>query len=921
MRVQAREQNSYSEHLAPDHARQAKADLYGGTLKDLEALFLDPRQLDRARIESADAANEWRMLPASIHGIKARVTWVEVQEARSVREVIVGRRANRRYTFGEVDFGVMIEISPSTRVTALRERHRAEFSFWDASGSAPPTEERDLEIAGADGAVLLIEHPDTPEKKTFRLLFAAGQMRAMLSTPVGELSYNAETGVMKINRPDGRFADPRRVLQGVAQAILANLAEGPYAQEKIDVPSIFGLIPHLDALDGMGPADAKSSATDAADTAEHYRNDPFAREPVLTSPRAEWRSGWKTAAGSTRLGVTLYGSSHPEETLKQRTAKPIRGTAWRPAALGDAGRICHRVGRAEDRVYSSETHVVVRQGAIIIRAVAENNANDASGNVSPDHSRRLAVKLTKRVLASLNGENPRPAGQKNPAPARWGLKLNASAPGYEPAGTSRAFATPPAHLVVTGTVRSDRNEPLPGATVVLSELGDETVSDEAGRYSFALSFMDGVGRARLTEVDFALEAIPGALKASLQWDEPPIANGKRYRAVLRVTNEGEPHAGQKVSVGMVPAWGRGGRVAAFLEPSPEAGSLVRYVTTDEDGRVMLDGVPAPVVVPDRMPQEIAGGQLDRVFPLYGVIRVRDATGARCEATYPVRSPYPRIRHFGMPAVFSGDWTECRLEVEDPDSQRCRAHLQVRGVFRLPGGATLPDELLTSFDLPRLTFGYRPPDGLGDDIRNQKELWKELLKTNASYLLKLGLEHTGQSIVEEAALLQQAAPAAARSRDLGGTVSTGAELYTAGKDGINNYMAADGAAADLAEWGRARGPGSETTDVLNLGNHIIGLAGLTGETQNALIRHAPRGALLEETVAPLLKTRVNLPLEALKLTYENAKTFHAVFKDLAAVANGWEDALPARVRVTLTDPDGHRLTEMRTVIVRFHRKGD
>jgi hypothetical protein len=70
MRVQAREQNSYSEHLAPDHARQAKADLYGGTLKDLEALFPDPRQLDRARIESADAANEWRMLPASIHGIK-----------------------------------------------------------------------------------------------------------------------------------------------------------------------------------------------------------------------------------------------------------------------------------------------------------------------------------------------------------------------------------------------------------------------------------------------------------------------------------------------------------------------------------------------------------------------------------------------------------------------------------------------------------------------------------------------------------------------------------------------------------------------------------------------------------------------------------------------------------------------------------
>lgn len=67
------------------------------------------------------------------------------------------------------------------------------------------------------------------------------------------------------------------------------------------------------------------------------------------------------------------------------------------------------------------------------------------------------------------------------------------------------------------------------------------------------------------------------------------------------------------------------------------------------------------------------------------------------------------------------------------------------------------------------------------------------------------------------------------------------------------------------------------------------------------------------------SKVNVPLELLKVTYENAKFMRQLHRQFEAVANAYQDTLLVPVVAFVEDNDGHKVVAVRSVAVRLWKK--
>ncbi len=514
------------------------------------------------------------------------------------------------------------------------------------------------------------------------------------------------------------------------------------------------------------------------------------------------------------------------------------------------------------------------------------------------------------------------------------ISLRYAAEGYVPEEfTLDSGELTPSLIKVLGTVKGKESGPIAGATVTLEELTATAATDTEGRYALNVPTEGSI--PWVIRKDVVLERNIEGLQCSIETPRPLVANGQRYTMILTITADGEPLANREVRLSMPQRWRKNGREVNYLGMSSLLSGYKSDWTTEDNGKVVFDGFAAPVVLSKKLGVLQAKADL-LYFPLQGELVVTDIpTSEFCKATYTLISPYPQVVKFRLTAVDAGTWQGKKgseLVISDPDSNQFTVEIKLAGRLKIPGEKGFwRNCLYHTFTGKRFFFNYEPPQW-GEDLNKQPgNLWKEFGMFNLQLAGKYAVDLGGALMLKS--VTAETMPVSGGTHGPGATAKgtdtyrkileiraeqTG-QLYDVAKSQWNMIETgekADRLWSDLRSLSHrkemARGDIEEKT--IQTTDMVIGVIESTPGLADKVLR---AGQKIEDVAMGVSK--VNVPLELLKVTYENAKFMRQLHRQFEAVANAYQDTLLVPVVAFVEDKDGHKVVAVRSVAVRLWKK--
>lgn len=487
-------------------------------------------------------------------------------------------------------------------------------------------------------------------------------------------------------------------------------------------------------------------------------------------------------------------------------------------------------------------------------------------------------------------------------------------------------------VTLTGVVRDTEGAPVAGAKVVTMERDLSTTTDKDGRYKLV---MHGTGEKPWTKtLDLVMARKLTDFACRLESQGPLVANGKLQRVTLHLSNEGKPLAEREVKVSLPPEWRHRTRQATWVAHG-RIRSLRDTLTTNKQGAVTFD-FPAAGLLPGR-PTVLRSREHLNYFPVRGELVVTDVlTKLTCRTDYHLVSPYPRIKTMRMIDVTAGNWQPkpgSLLEIDDPDSVSFDVEVRVMGRMRIP---RVKERYLRKMYLPkyegnRLVFFYQPPAWGMDLTKQPQNLWKEFALFNLQLAGKIVLDKAGNAFLKQVSV-------AGAIKSIPNKLIGNADLSEAALKHLAKGQAA--AAEDVLNGAKKLWSVVETTDkieqqlddktsstedkVINAWDTMGGIVELSSKATDKQFASKWGSKLLGSGKLGKMSDAISksgVPLDALKVVYENAKFMLKLHRQFEAVCNAQKDTLLMPVFVTVTDPDGYTTTAARNVTMWLWKKGD
>ncbi len=374
-------------------------------------------------------------------------------------------------------------------------------------------------------------------------------------------------------------------------------------------------------------------------------------------------------------------------------------------------------------------------------------------------------------------------------------------------------------------------------------------------------------------------------------------------------------------------WLDGGWITARGRASTE-------VKTDDRGTVSILYIP-PAVLKDHI-----GRMTDPslFFPATQRFEIRDRADTQCRATIelPLESPYPVITKFAVPGGdLAGTWQNkaSTIVIDDNDSTSFTITLWGRGEFGYSGGHGFDEELEVEVATSPFQFRFRSEE-IGLDLNDLPDVMAEFGKTNTKifkrYMALLGGKKLLKAFWVRGAKAQSFIKTA-DGMELPYTVENAAKLKDKGFFVVSKMMTPDGTwatktvdAADCLLGAQKNVREGIDTCGNQLTDQKLALQDETGtESTDVMLDgvHATVGFLDTcQSFADLAKGAPMDPYsEALKILYENAKTFYALHRKFEDVAESWEDVMFIPIMVEVSDGEGHRVTRMAKYAVKYAKK--
>ncbi len=487
-------------------------------------------------------------------------------------------------------------------------------------------------------------------------------------------------------------------------------------------------------------------------------------------------------------------------------------------------------------------------------------------------------------------------------------------------------------VTITGVVRDTEGAPIPGATVVTMEQDLSTTTDKNGRYKLVAH---GTGEKPWTKtLDLVMARKLTNFACRLESRGPLVANGKLQRVTLHLTNEGKPLKEREVRVSLPPEWNHRTRKASWVAHG-KIRSLPDTLTTNKQGAVTFD-FPAAGLLPG-LPKVLHNREYLHYFPVRAELVVTDVlTKLTCRTDYRLVSPFPHITKFRMIDVTAGNWQPkpgSLLEIDDPDSTSFDVEIRVMGRMRIP---RVKERYIRKMYLPKhdgkqLVFFYQPPAWGMDLTKQPQALWKEFGLFNLQLAGKIVLDKAGTAFLKQVS-------AAGAYASIPNKLIGNAHL----SDAALKHLAAGQAAyaEDVLNGAKKLWSVVETTDkieqqiddktsgtedkLINAWDTVGGIIEISDKAKNAEFATKWGSKLLDAGRLSKMSdviSKSGVPLEVLKVVYENAKFMLKLHRQFEAVCNAQKDTLLMPVFVTVTDADGYRTTAARSVTMWLWKKGD
>ncbi|MCD6082670.1 hypothetical protein J7J59_00940 [Candidatus Aerophobetes bacterium] len=368
---------------------------------------------------------------------------------------------------------------------------------------------------------------------------------------------------------------------------------------------------------------------------------------------------------------------------------------------------------------------------------------------------------------------------------------------------------------------------------------------------------------------------------------PIIANGRgAYSFKVKVMQRGKPVEGAKIEI-----WPQASSYPFMTNAKLVGSSGVLHLTTDASGMAQFYYKP-PKILPEKLPR--FPGKKTFTYPLF----VKAPGLAKSKvweiSLYP---PHPRIKSLRVSELSAGDWqkAESIVEVEDLDSTFFTYTILFNGNIGWKGGhdnfkkLVADGEKLFAFRLKPIRFGM--------DLQDLPSLYEKLWETNEQFIIneifslgafRLEKAEVFKNLVDKLKKTKLILDVKEPAKDLKGTAELwGKTAEEVGKGSLSMKNASDA-----------------------MGVYIKGY-----NTTVGVVDYVDSWSDLLKNTAPSYDPYST----ALKLIYENAKTFYDVFEAHRKVAEAYEDVVFFPILVKVKDADGYSDIKIKKVAVRFWKR--
>ncbi|MBW2598993.1 MAG: hypothetical protein JRC60_02605 [Deltaproteobacteria bacterium] len=427
--------------------------------------------------------------------------------------------------------------------------------------------------------------------------------------------------------------------------------------------------------------------------------------------------------------------------------------------------------------------------------------------------------------------------------------------------------------------------------------------------------------------------IIGAFTVDIDYDGAIVAHPKnRKELTLTITDsEDKPVQGREftvISQALTAPYLEGGWLNAKGRSSVE-------VKTDQEGKTSVEYIPPAVL------REKIGRMMDPAifFPATHQIEVRDRANTEQKTTVeiPLDSPYPKISKFAVPGGdLAGTWQKnpSIVVIDDADSKTFTISLWGKGEFGYSGGHGYDEELEVDGATSPFEFRFKA-EKMGLDLNDLPDVLKEFRKTNTKLFIRYASLLGGKKLLKafwvKGSKMQKFIKTA-DGAEIPYTVENAAKFKDKGFFLVNKMVSPGGDWAaktvdvgDYALGAHKNIREGADTYTNQIANQKIAVREETGTESTDVVLdgvHATIGFL--DTYQSFADLANGVPMdpysEALKILYQNAKTFYSLHRKFEDAAESWEDVLFMPIMVKVEDEEeGHSIHRMAKYAVKFSKK--
>lgn len=465
-----------------------------------------------------------------------------------------------------------------------------------------------------------------------------------------------------------------------------------------------------------------------------------------------------------------------------------------------------------------------------------------------------------------------------------------------------------AHILFPVTLAD--HEPILSVTLTLAPQGAEATPPVTVRYLSVIGPFD---------VAFTL-------------DKPVPAHPKNKTEITFTLKKkgGSPIVGREFTViPLVPTvpYVAGGWLTENLHSSTE-------VKTDEQGKVKIVYVP-PGVVKDKI-SKMSDPSL--FFATTQRIEFRDRANPQQKTVVeiPLASPYPKIVKLGVPGGdLAGTWQKnpSRVTIEDQDSDSFTIRVWGRGKFGYEGGHGYQEELVAENQKSPFLFRFQA-EAMGFDITDLPDIAGEFGETNEKIFIRYAALLGGKKLLDAfwvRGSKMQKFIKTANGAEIPFTPQNVAKFEDRGFFVVNKMVTPTPSWAqktvDVADYALGAQKnireGADTYANQVSEQKMAGRDSTGRESTDVALDGLHTTVALLDTYQSLADLVNGTPLdpysEALKIIYENAKTFYSLHRKFHEAAESWEDLMFIPVVVEVEDREGHAVRRMAKYAVKYSKK--